>query len=132
MTDFSEKLPGRQEGALSALLANATVRDAARACNLSEATLYRYMREPAFGERLRASRRSLIEILQTRLQAKADGAAKALSDIAEDDAKPASARVTAARTILEAAIKLHEQTEIVERLAALEKAIEAQKKGGPG
>lgn len=68
--------------------------------------------------------------LQTRLQAKAEGAARILSDIAEDESKPASVRVAAARIIIESALKIHEQAELGVRLKAIEDALEAQKRGG--
>ena len=67
MIDKTEKLPGKQGKALAALLNNPTVRDAAREAELSEATLYRYLQEPAFAERVGEARRGLIYNLQTRL-----------------------------------------------------------------
>lgn len=125
-----EQIEARHAAAISALLEHPTVREAARASKLSEETLYRYRRDPAFAERYREARRALIEDLQARLQAKAEAGARVLSEIAEDKKAPASARVTAARALIENAVKLHEQTEITERLAALEKILDAQKKGG--
>lgn len=130
MADDSEKLPGRQEKALSALLSNPSVREAAKASGMAERTLFRYLRDPTFSERVREARRGLMDNLQTRLQAKAEGAAKILSDIAEDEGKPASVRVAAARIIIESALKSHEQTELIERLNALEQAQAAQKGAG--
>ena len=130
MIDNSEKLPGKQAKALAALLNNPTVREAAKEAKLSEPTLYRYLRDSAFSERVREARRGLMDNLQTRLQAKAEGAAKILSDIAEDTEKPASVRVAAARIIIESALKVHEQTELIERLNALEQAQAAQKGAG--
>ena len=88
------------------------------------------MQDPAFSEHVREARRGLMDNLQTRLQAKAEGAAKILSDIAEDESKPASVRVAAARIIIESALKVHEQTELIARLNVLEAAQAAQK--GPG
>lgn len=117
---------------MAALLSNPTMRDAAKACKLSETTLYRYLRESAFAERVREARRGLMDNLQTRLQAKAETAAKILGDIMEDEGKPASVRVAAARIIIEAAQKAHEQAELAVRLKAIEDALEAQKRGGRG
>lgn len=130
MKDAGERLSGKQARALAALLNNPTLRDAAKECGLSEPTLYRYLREPAFAERVREARRGLMENLQTRLQAQAAGAARVLSEIAEDETKPAAARVSAARSLIEGALKIHEQTEIEARLKELEKVIEARQKGG--
>ena len=60
MTDAAVKLPGKPEKALAALLNNPTVRDAAKEAKLSEATLYRYMREPAFAGQLKEARRGAV------------------------------------------------------------------------
>lgn len=129
MRDTADKLPGRQEQALAALLSNPTVRDAAKAARLSEATIYRYMRERLFAERLRDARRGLVEQLTTRLQAKADASAKVLSDIAEDDSKPASVRVAAAKAVIDYTLKAFELGDLNERLKVLEATLEKQKRG---
>jgi DNA-binding MurR/RpiR family transcriptional regulator len=129
MRDSAEKLPGRQEQALAALLNNPTVRDAAKAAQLSEATVYRYMREQPFAARLREARRGLVEQLTTRLQAKSDASAKVLTDIAEDDSKPASVRVAAAKAVIDYTLKAFELGDLSERLKVLEATLESQKKG---
>ena len=128
MTDETEKLPGKQERALAALLNNPTVRDAAAEAKVSEATLYRYMREATFAERLKEARRGAVEHLSARLQAKAADAARVLSDIAEDDSKPASVRVAAARAIIEHTLKAFELGDLAERLKVLEATLEKQKR----
>jgi hypothetical protein len=62
-----------------------------------------------------------------RLQSDATYAAKVLRDIAEDTEAPASARVSAARAILDSAIKAAEVEDLLPRLQALEEAQAAQK-----
>jgi AcrR family transcriptional regulator len=130
MRDTADKLPGRQEQALAALLSNPTVRDAAKAARLSEATIYRYMRDQLFAERLREARRGLVEQLTTRLQAKADASAKVLSDIAEDDSKPASVRVAAAKAVIDYTLKTFELGDLNERLKVLEQNLKTHKGAG--
>ena len=130
MTDSAENLSGRQATALSALLSEPSIRDAAKKARLSEETLYRYLREPAFSARYREARRALMENLQARLQAKAEASAKALSEIAEDEGKPASVRVSAAKAVIEYALKAFELGDLGERLKTLEQALEAQKGNG--
>lgn len=129
MIDETEKLPGKQERALAALLNNPTVRDAAAESKVSEATLYRYMREETFAARLKEARRGAVEHLSARLQSKSAEAARVLSDIAEDDSKPASVRVTAARAIIEHTLKAFELGDLNERLKVLEATLEKQKRG---
>jgi AcrR family transcriptional regulator len=100
-----QKLTRKQEAALVALLEKGTVREAAAACNLSEATLYRYLTEPAFVTRYRDSRLKLVETGIARLQSAVDLAVNTLCDIAEDKEAPATARIAAAKTIIEQAMK---------------------------
>jgi ribulose 1,5-bisphosphate carboxylase large subunit-like protein len=50
-----------------------------------------------------------------------------LKDVAENEDSPASARVSAAKTILEMAMKAVELDDVIRRLDELEKAIEARK-----
>lgn len=129
MIHDAPKLPARQEQALAALLGNPSVREAAEAAKTSEATLWRYLRDPAFSERYKAARRDVTDHLIMRLQSDSTKAAKVLIEIAEDDTAPASARVSAARTIIEGAIKGAELRDLAERIDALEAM---QRKGGKG
>jgi DNA-binding MurR/RpiR family transcriptional regulator len=128
MTHAGEKLPGRQEAALTALLNNPTVRDAAKEAKLSEATLWRYLRDDGFRTRYQSARRDLLAQTSLRLQSDATHAAKVLRDVADDTNAPASARVSAARAILDSAIKAAEVEDLLPRLQALEQA-EAARKG---
>ena len=127
MTHAGEKLPGKQGAALVALLNNPTVREAAKAAKLSEATLWRYLRDEDFRARYQEARRDLLSQTALRLQSDATYAAKVLRDIAEDTEAPASARVSAARAILDSAIKAAEVEDLLPRLQALEEAQAAQK-----
>ena len=104
MTHTAEKLPGKQEAALVALLNNPTVRDAAKEAKLSEATLWRYLRDEAFEARYREAKRELVGHTLMRLQANASEAAKVLMDVASNTEQPASARVAAARAIIDHAL----------------------------
>jgi len=60
--------------ALAALLANGSIRDAAKACRLSEETLYRFLRDPAFLKEYRDAGRQTVENAIRKLQ-KATGEA---------------------------------------------------------
>ncbi len=120
MTHDVPKLPAKQEQALAALLANPSVREAAEAAKNSEATLWRYLRDPAFSERYKAARRDVTDHLIMRLQADSTKAARVLLEVAEDTNAPASARVSAARTIIEQALRGAELRDLTDRIEALE------------
>ncbi len=100
-----QKLTRKQEAALTALLQCGTVKQAAAACQLSEATVFRYLQEPAFITRYRDSRLKLVETAIARLQSATDVAVNTLCDIAEDKEAPAMARIAAAKTILEQSMR---------------------------
>ncbi len=120
MIDTASKLPPKQEQALAALLTHANVRDAAAEAKVSEATLWRFLRDPAFSARYKQARREITDHLIARLQADSVRAAKILMDVAEDVSAHAGARVSAARTIIEQALRGAELRDLVERIAVLE------------
>lgn len=127
MRDASAKLPGKQEAALVALLAHPTVRDAAKEAKIAEGTLWRYLSDPVFSVRYTEARAEVTKHLIMRLQADSTKAAKVLIDIAQDEAAPASARVTAAKAIIEGALKGAELHDLMARVEAIE-ASQAVKK----
>jgi DNA-binding MurR/RpiR family transcriptional regulator len=120
LRDTQSKLPGKQEAALAALLAHPTVRDAARAANVAEGTIWRYLSDPTFSEHYKKARRQVTEHLIARLTSDSTKAARVLLEVAEDTNAPASARVSAARTIIEQALKGAELRDLMERIDALE------------
>jgi hypothetical protein len=120
LRDLQPKLPGKQAAALAALLAHPTVRDAARAAQVAEGTLWRYLADPAFAAHYQEARRQATEHLIARLTADSTKAARVLLEVAEDTNAPASARVSAARTIIEQALRGAELRDLVTRIDALE------------
>ncbi len=117
------------EQAALALLEYPTVAEAARAVEVSETTLYRWMNETEFKEVYRTARREVVRQAVARLQRACRMAVDTLQDVMECGDSPASARVTAARTVLEMAFKAVELEDIDERVTALEQASE-QDHGG--
>ncbi len=121
LTDEQDNpLPEKQEAALLALLSHKTLKESALAAGISMPTLWRYLRDPVFSLRYREARRELVECAMVRLQNDAEHAACVLRDVADDKQAPASARVTAARTIIELSVKSVELGDLQQRLAALE------------
>jgi len=74
----------------------------------------------SFAEKYRRARRDLIEHVSTLLQTSAGSAAQTLNEIAGNVDNPASARVSAARCVLEFAFSSFEQNEILQRIERLE------------
>jgi hypothetical protein len=122
-------LTDRQQVALAALVRQPSVRAAAKACGISEASIYRWKQhDQAFREALRAARWSALEESRKKLEAGADTATETLLDVMRDKTAPASARVAAARTLwglVRSNYDLDEVMEMVEDLKADDAQTEA-------
>jgi len=125
----SEKLTPKQEKALAALLSCGEVKAAAKKAGVGQTTLWRWLKEDAFIEEYRNGRRRLVETTVSRLSSDGVAASTALREIAEDKSAPASARVAAARAIIEHSIKGVEVLDLEPRLKEIERRLEAQKGG---
>lgn len=125
MTDKTAKLTAKQEQALTALLSTLTVKQAAQKSGLSEATLWRMLREPVFAQAYAEARRKAMEQTLTVLQQSCAGAVGCLLSIVQDTDAPASVRVSASRSILEYSFKATEQMDMEARLQSIEEALAA-------
>ena len=120
MKGHGEKLSRNQERAISALLVHPTMTQAADAAGIGEVTLWRWLRIPTFKEQYRLARREVVSQAVGQLQAACSVAVVALTDISQDVNCPASARVSAARTVLELALKGIELEDLAVRVEELE------------
>ncbi|MGD0620911.1 MAG: hypothetical protein ABSA82_00345 [Thermacetogeniaceae bacterium] len=118
----SARLSRKQETAISCLLEQPTIKEAAVFCGVGEVTLWRWMQQPDFQECYRAAKRQVVEQSITRLLQVTGEAVSTLREIMLDKEAPTSSRVSAAKTILETAIKSVEIEDILTRLEALEQA----------
>lgn len=121
------ELDAKQEKALAALLSHPTVPAAAKACGSSEATLFRYLRDENFKAHYRRALAEVVEHAISQLQRDCSVASRALREICESREAPASARVAAARAILEGAVKAVELQDMAARLEGLEAALVEQR-----
>ncbi|MBI1763120.1 MAG: hypothetical protein HYR56_16960 [Acidobacteria bacterium] len=122
------KLTAKQVRAIEALLSERTIADAAVAAGVGEASLYRWLNDPAFDKAYKSARSRLLETTLTRLQHVSSDAVKTLHETLTDPLAQAPARVSAARTILEFSLKAREALELDDRLSALEEVLLAGKK----
>ena len=120
MKGHGEKLSRNQERAISALLVHPTMTQAADAAGIGEVTLWRWLRIPTFKQQYRLARREAVSQAVGQLQAACSVAVVALTDISQDVKCPASARVSAARTVLEMALKGVELEDLAVRVEELE------------
>ncbi|HEY0080670.1 MAG TPA: hypothetical protein VGB73_18845 [Pyrinomonadaceae bacterium] len=119
-----EGLTDKQAAFLPALLASPTVKEACFKAGVSEASAWRWLNGDAkFREQYRLARRQVVEHVIVRIQTDAAQAAKVLRDVADDKEASPSARVSAAKTIIELAVKAVEIGDVEARLEALEQHI---------
>ncbi len=107
-----------QENALNALLASASITEAAQKCELSEKTLRRYLDDAEFQKEFRAARRMVFEQNIVRLQSLHTGAVDALER--NLNCENPSVEVRAAQIIIEGNRKDFETLDILERLEKIE------------
>jgi hypothetical protein len=129
MKPSDENLTAKQEAALVALLSHGTIEAAYKAVGVAKSTMWRWMQMPQFQARYKAERRQFVEAGIATLQKHAVTAARVLVQIAADREAPASARVTAAKTILDQSVAAIEMTELLERIERLEELAETNNKG---
>lgn len=114
------ELTANQEAAILAMISEPTRAKAAARVGVDGATLWRWCQDPTFRRRLNAARTEMIEAAMRELQGAAMVAVGTLRTVAGDDTAPHAARVGAARTIIELAIKGHELLDINDRINQLE------------
>jgi hypothetical protein len=111
-----------------ALACGATVESAAQRAEVSERTVFRRLADPAFQERVRATRLDMTQRTSGMLTAASLEAVKTLVLLLQPSSS-ASVRRNAARDILELGLKLREGINLEERLATVETRV-AQAIGG--
>ena len=123
MKGHGEKVTRNQERAIAALLVHPTMSQAATAAGVGEVTLWRWMQIPEFKEHYRLARRQAVSQAVGHLQQACSAAVVALTDVFQDVNCPASARVSAARTVLEMALKGVELEDLAVRVEELEQQV---------
>ena len=121
MSGHGNKLSRKQEQGISALLLQPTLGEAATAIGVDERTLRRWLREHApFQTAYREARRQVVQQAIVQVQHATGTAVHTLLTVMQDADAPASAKVSAAKTILETAIKAVELEDLEARIVALE------------
>ena len=118
------------EQVIGALLATATVRDAAKVAGCSETTIYRLMQDPAFAENYKQVRQQFVNNALEGIQHLIGIASKTLLEIMEDQDAPTSSRVAACRTVLDMGLRTVETQAFSERIADIERTLEGAMNDG--
>jgi hypothetical protein len=106
MLENQAKGPGKwsrkREAAIFALITYDTIRDAAKYLRVHETTLYRWQRDADFQRDYSAAKLNVLTLASDELRNGSLEAVKTLRSVLRDKKAPASARVQACRTFLEA------------------------------
>ena len=114
----------KKQKALTSLLSCPNLKEASEAAGCNRSSLYRYLSDPVFCKELNRLRFQQLNQAAGSLQKNSERAADILFELAEDKQCPASVRLSAARTILEAGIKFAETVNLEQRLTELEGEID--------
>ena len=110
----------KRELLLSALIANPTIKAAAASVGIPETTAYNWLRKPDFAEVYRQRKRQAVSEASDYLQSRISAAVRVIDGLMNDQRVSPRTRLDAARSIIEFGYKIVEQTEILDRIAALE------------
>ena len=116
------ELTAMQDKAITALLSYSSVEAAAKKTGVSDRTLHRWLKEPAFRQSYLAGRRLVMEHAVGCLQRASIGAVEALGRNLKCGVP--GTEVRAAQVILEAGTKGVEMMEFEDRLTAIEQTLE--------
>jgi hypothetical protein len=124
-----DKLGGKKEAAILALLTSRSIEEAARAADVPLRSLYRWLKEPEFSAAYREAKRAAFTQAVARLQQGTGAAAAVMLKLMADPGTPASTRLRAADCVFTHAKNAIELEEVEARVTALEQAAELSKNG---
>lgn len=113
-----------KEKAMAALLSSDTQTEAAAKCGITDRALRQYLADPDFKAEYQAKKKSLVSEATRQIQSSYHSAIKALRDVVESKTSSESARISAARALLEYGLKFTEVSEILKRIEALEELMQ--------
>jgi hypothetical protein len=108
---------------LTVLACGATVENAARQCGISESTIRRRLKEPAFAHKLNRMRADMHLRVADQLTAASTEGVRTLVQLMKET-NSGSVRLGAARSVVELSAKVRETADLAIRLAELEQRLE--------
>lgn len=105
-----------KEKAIAALLTSKTKKEAAAAAGISQRTLQTYFEDEEFCKKYRKAFAGMVEDAARSAQQMIAPALSTLRDIMADETANGGTRIQAARSLLEYAVKLTEQSTSMERM----------------
>jgi hypothetical protein len=123
-------LTRKQDETIAVLLTVPTIAAAAKQVGVGERTLFRWLHsDPTFQAAYRDARRACVQQAIARIQQATSTAVTTLEAVMRDPDKPSSSRVSAAKAVLELALKAIEVEDLEVRVATLEQALHQRRNG---
>ena len=119
----NDSLTGKQRRFAMALIAAPTVDDAAELAGISQRTAYRYLQTPEVRRAVASNHDVVLGEVARRLAREMGGALDVLVGVMRDKSAPGSTRVSAARGVLDAGLRLTEMVTLAQRVADLEASL---------
>ena len=117
-------MTSRQQKALTALIRAPTVEAAARAAGVGYSTVRKWLKDDVeFKAAYTAEMDALLQDASRKARAATGAAIDTLQTVMQDAETPAAAKVSAAKTLIDSALRLTEAVDTETRLAALERQI---------
>lgn len=113
-------MTNKQQRALQCLLICPTRKEAAEMAGITQKTLYNYLSDPEFKAAYERSVSSIVDDAARQCQQCLNPAITALKSICEDESQIPTARVSAARSLIEYALRLSEISNILKTLEGTE------------
>lgn len=132
MSDSGQELGARQARLVGLLASGLTTGQAAAQLNVTERQARRWRALPAVRSALDGLTRDAMQGASSRLSDLLSAAAEALGGIVRDPTCPPGARISAARVIIEGAIRLRETNDLDERLSVIEARLRERAGGSHG
>ncbi len=98
----------KDERILSALISCPTIRAASKKCDVSETQIYARLKDDGFRKRYDDLRLSIVDAAVQKLQQSITTAADTVISLASDNKIPAAVRLSAAKTVMELALRMAE------------------------
>jgi hypothetical protein len=124
MKGHGQKFSRLKEKAISNLLTFATVEEAAEKTGIVQSSLRRWMKEPQFCAEYETAKEQVLGTAKERLRSGTLAAVEVLLEVATDKESPASARVQAARSVLESTDLLGSGTSVTVNNQAIPTTVE--------
>jgi transposase-like protein len=121
MTGHGQKLSRKKEHAIAALLSQPSIGGAAKKVGIGEKTLFRWLQLEEFQRAYKNARHQVIDQTIAQIQSVMSEAVQTLLNVMSDVAAPASAKVSAARALLDIGFKVVEIEELEGRIEKIEK-----------